>query len=168
MTVADLQRLYDYNYWATRKLMTAAEKLADDEFTKAVAGSYGSVRNTLVHMLSAEGGWLERAGGPPRGPRLSAGDFPTCASVAALAERLELQMREFLGSVSDADLARELPFTMPFDDEVRVLTIGQMLQHAATHSAHHRGQAALLMRALGHVPGNFDLLFYYEERRAAV
>jgi uncharacterized damage-inducible protein DinB len=41
------------------------------------------------------------------------------------------------------------------------MTIGQMLQHAAIHSIHHRGQAALLTRMLGHAPGNFDALFFY-------
>ena len=30
---------------------------------------------------------------------------------------------------------------------------------------HHRGQVALLLRLLGHVPGNFDMLFYYADRR---
>jgi uncharacterized damage-inducible protein DinB len=35
------------------------------------------------------------------------------------------------------------------------------MHHAAIHGVHHRGQVALLLRALGHVPGNFDILFYY-------
>jgi uncharacterized damage-inducible protein DinB len=34
------------------------------------------------------------------------------------------------------------------------------MQHGANHGVHHRGQVALLLRALGFVPGNFDLLIY--------
>ena len=44
--------------------------------------------------------------------------------------------------------------------------IGDMLHHAAMHNIHHRGQATLLVRALGHTPGNVDILFYYAERSA--
>jgi uncharacterized damage-inducible protein DinB len=44
--------------------------------------------------------------------------------------------------------------------------VGALLQHAAVHGVHHRGQVALLLRVLGYAPGNFDLLFYYADKRA--
>jgi uncharacterized damage-inducible protein DinB len=40
---------------------------------------------------------------------------------------------------------------------------GELMQHAAIHGTHHRGQVALLLRLLG--PGNFDMLFYFAEKR---
>ena len=63
MTVKDLERLYDYGYWANKKLLAVVAQLTPEQFTQTVAGSYGSVRNTLVHILSAEWGWLDRCGG---------------------------------------------------------------------------------------------------------
>ena len=42
-------------------------QVTTEQFTQPVAGSYGSIRNTMVHMLSAEWGWLERCGGAARG-----------------------------------------------------------------------------------------------------
>ena len=56
MTVNDVRRLFDYGYWANRKLFQVMEQMTQDQFTQAVAGSYGSVRNTMVHVLSAEWG----------------------------------------------------------------------------------------------------------------
>jgi uncharacterized damage-inducible protein DinB len=41
------------------------------------------------------------------------------------------------------------------------MRMGQLLHHSTVHGAHHRGQVALLLRVLGHSPGNFDILFYY-------
>ena len=68
MTVSDLERLYDYGYWANKKLFAVLTELTTEQFTRPVVGSYGSMRNTLVHVLSAEWGWLDRSGGHPRGP----------------------------------------------------------------------------------------------------
>ena len=81
MTVDDLEVLYDYGYWANAHLFQVLSDLPPADFTKSVAGSYGSIRNTLVHAMSAEWGWLDRCGGPERGPSLNADDFPDLESV---------------------------------------------------------------------------------------
>jgi DinB family len=58
MTAKDLQTLFDYNYWANGKLFDVISQLTPDQFTQPVSGSYGSVRNTLVHMMSRSGAGL--------------------------------------------------------------------------------------------------------------
>ena len=68
--------MYDYGYWANRKLVPVLAQLTPEQFTQNVAGSYGSVRNTMVHIMSAEWGWLDRCGGPKRGPIAQAGGLP--------------------------------------------------------------------------------------------
>jgi uncharacterized damage-inducible protein DinB len=40
-----------------------------------------------------------------------------------------------------------------------------LLEHAAIHAAHHRGQVSLLMRMLGFTPGNYDLLVFDSQPR---
>ena len=163
MTVTDLETLYDYSYWANAKLVAAIVTLTDEEFVRPVAGSWASVRSTLVHMMSAEGGWLERAGGPQRGAPLKPDDFPTLHSVSGYWAMQEQKVRTFLSSLSDADLSRRRQFTLPQLSLTGELTIGEMLHHAAIHNSHHRGQVSLLVRALGHAPGDVDILFYYGE-----
>ena len=80
----------------------------------------------------------------------------------------ETQMRQFLGSLTDEDLARSVPYTIPPLGMSGSGRIGELLHHAVNHNIHHRGQVVLLVRALGHVPGNVDILFYHTESRAAV
>jgi uncharacterized damage-inducible protein DinB len=160
MTVKDLERVYDYSYWANRKMFGVLTQLTPEQFTQNVAGSYGSVRNTLVHVLSAEWGWLDRCGGPARGPALKAEDYPTVDSLIDRWTTVEAQMRSFLASLTDADLVRSIEFKLHAADRVHVMRLGDLLQHGANHGVHHRGQVALLLRVLGHAPGNFDLLIY--------
>ena len=166
MTVADLQTLYDYGYWANAKLFERLSQLTTEELVRPVAGSYGSLRNTLVHMMSAEGGWLERCGGPKRGAPLKPEDFATFDSITGYWVQQERKVRAFLGGLADADLSRRMEFTVPQVSFSAVMPLGEMLHHAAIHSVHHRGQVTLILRELGHVPGNVDILFYYADRSA--
>lgn len=164
MTIAAVLRQYDYGYWANRRLFTIIGQLTVDEFTRPVAGSLGSIRNTLVHMMSTEWGWLERCGGPVRGAEFVAAQYPTLEAVVEAWAAIEAMVRAFLASCSEDDLAREVAYPNSAG-EVRMMILGQLLQHAANHGVHHRGQVALLIRALGHTPGNVDLLFYDAEQR---
>ena len=160
MTVKELTSLYDYGYWANSQLLDVISELTPEEFTRTVAGSYGSVRNTLVHALSAEWGWLARCGGPERGARLNAEDYPTLESVTETWARIENGARELLSTLNDTDLERKIAFKIDGIAE-GTLSLGQMMHHGAIHGIHHRGQVALLLRLLGYTPGNFDILFYY-------
>jgi uncharacterized damage-inducible protein DinB len=160
MTVKDLRTLFDYGYWADRKLFEVLSQLTTEQFIQPVGGSYGSVRNTMVHILSAQWGWLDRCGGPTRGPALVGLDYPTAASLLDRWQQVEAFTREFLENLRDEDLDRVVEFA--FRDGPRyAMRLGDLMHHAAIHGVHHRGQVALLLRSLGHVPGNFDILFYH-------
>jgi uncharacterized damage-inducible protein DinB len=41
----DILTIYEYNYWATKRILTAS------------VHSFGSLRGTLVHILDAECAW---------------------------------------------------------------------------------------------------------------
>jgi len=163
MTVKDLQTLYDYGYWADRKLFEVISRIPPEQFTQSVGGSFGSIRNTLVHIMSAEWGWLERCGGAKRGPKLNAADYPSVASVTETWNKIEKHVGEFLSTLKDEDVVRTAEY-LNDKGEKRGMPLGELMQHAANHGTHHRGQVAMILRMLGHTPGNIDILFYYAEK----
>lgn len=163
MTVQDLETLYDYNYWANKKILSVISRLTPEEFTRPVAGGYGSVRDTMVHLLSTEWGWLSRCGGHERGERLDADDYPTVESLITDWENVEQHTRDFLSHLDDKDLNRNVEYPGK-EDKNRSMPLGELLHHSIIHGAHHRGQIALLLRELGYAPGSFDILFYYAEK----
>jgi uncharacterized damage-inducible protein DinB len=162
MSVKDLQDLYDYNYWANKRLFQVITQLTPEQFIEPVAGSDRSIRNTMVHVLSTEWGWLDRCGGPKRGARLDPDEYPTVDSVIKGFNQVESYVREFLSTLNDEDLARMVEYPA---GEKRSMRLGELLRHTANHSVHHRGQVALLLRMLGHAPGYLDMLIYYAEKR---
>jgi len=163
MTVKDLETLYDYGYWADRKLFEVISRIPPQQFTQSVGGALGSIRNTLVHIMSAEWGWLERCGGPKRGPKLNANDYPTVETVRETWDKIEQYTRKFLSELTDDDIGHNAEY-LNDKGEKRAMPLGELMQHAANHGTHHRGQVAMILRLLDHTPGNFDILFYYAEK----
>jgi uncharacterized damage-inducible protein DinB len=140
-------------------------QLTPEQFAQTVDGSHGSIRNTMVHVLSAEWGWLSRCGGPERGAPLNPADYPTVESLVSAWNKVEMRLREFLSKLRDEDLARIVEFAIGGADK-RSMPLGELMQHAANHGVHHRGQVSLLLRLLGYNPDNFDILFYYAEKHS--
>jgi uncharacterized damage-inducible protein DinB len=118
----------------------------------------------MVHVLSAEWGWLSRCGGLERGRRLNPGDYPTAESLIETWNKVEVTVRDFLSTLKDEDLARNVEYMID-GAEGPSMPLGALMQHAAAHDVHHRGQVALLLRLLGYAPGNFDVLLYHAEKR---
>jgi len=164
MTITDLVTFHDYGNWANQRVFEALLRLAPGHYTKSMAGGHGSIRNTLVHVLSAEAGWLDRCGGPKRGPRLNPDDYPTVESLIEAWHRIEVQEREFLSSLKDEDVLRSVEY-LNDRGEKRSMPLGELMLHSVNHGVHHRGQVALMLRELGHEPGYFDMVIYFAEKR---
>jgi uncharacterized damage-inducible protein DinB len=164
MTANDLQSLFDYGHWANRKLLDVIAQLTPEQFTQPVADNHGSIRNTMVHIMSAEWGWLNRCGAPDRGPALNPNDFPTAAYLISTWNQVQGYARDLFSKLRDEDVARNIDFTIG-GSEKRSLPLGQLLQHAVNHGVHHRGQVSLLLRLLGYNPDNLDILIYYSEKQ---
>jgi uncharacterized damage-inducible protein DinB len=58
MTKDDVQLLYEYDHWANNRVLEAASALTAEQFTRDLRGSFRSVRDTLVHIIGGEWGWL--------------------------------------------------------------------------------------------------------------
>jgi uncharacterized damage-inducible protein DinB len=88
------------------------------------------------------------------------------SAVAALMEpwrEVEKAMRGVLANLEDADLERVVEFS-PGDGPLQRMGFDELMRAGAIHGVHHRGQVALLLRSLGHSPGNLDMLGYYQRQ----
>ena len=156
MRAADLVVLYDYYYWATKKILAQATKLDAEQWAGTPTLSDRSVQTILVHTLSAERDWRSGWEGKERQARLQDADFSDATALAARWAVEERAMRAYLSSLDDETLAG------PFYD----LTLWHVIAHLAHHGMQHRSEAAMLLTGYGYSPGEIDMVFWLDERAA--
>jgi uncharacterized damage-inducible protein DinB len=166
MTPEEMRTLYDYNAWANHRSLDAAASLTNEQFTKPLGSSFGSVRDTLAHICGAEWIWMERFHG--RSPS-SLPDVWECADVTSLRKKWteqEARLLAFVAQLKQEDLNRVMEYkTLKFGMYKNPLW--QSMQHVVNHGTYHRGQVTTLLRQLGAQPILTDLMHYYRERTTA-
>jgi uncharacterized damage-inducible protein DinB len=162
MHAEDIQLLYDYNCWANERILSAAAGVPAEQFASAKLG-YCSLRDTLVHVFSAERRWRSRWQGQPNTPMLAAEDVPTPAVLRQLWEAERPMMRAYLATLSDPDLSDTLSYSTPKGRAITSTRWHTMI-HMINHGTQHRAELALLLTELGHSPGNIDLNVFIAER----
>lgn len=165
MQKSDIILLFDYNYWATQRILAAAEKLSQEQFREPLKQTWGSLQGKLVHMLSAEWVWRSRfqeQSSPTA--HLKADDFPILAALRERWQAEEQAMRGYLNSLSDEQLAQTIAYKTlggaPNSD-----ILWQLLAHVVNHGTQHRAECAALLTELGHSPGDVDLIVYLRQKR---
>jgi uncharacterized damage-inducible protein DinB len=157
ISIAALNELFDYNYWARDMQLQACAALTEEQFLRPVGGSFASIRDTLVHLLAVEWIWLERWRGASPRTLLSPEEFPSLAVVTERWKAVEGEMREYVRTLDAAALSwpativstRGEPWTYP---------LGKMILHLLQHQNFHRGQVTTQLRLLGATPARVDFL----------
>src|SRR5437660_10366119 len=73
-----------HGVWANEKLLDRCRALTDEQLDLTVPGTYGTIRKTLAHIVSAEEGYLVRLlGSLLHEPPLREQDLPTLEGIAA-------------------------------------------------------------------------------------
>jgi uncharacterized damage-inducible protein DinB len=166
MDLQDLRTLLDYHYWARDRVLDAASALTADQFTRNPGGSFGSVRDTLAHLYSAEWAWYSRWQGTSPTAMLPMDRFPDIASIRQPWTVHEARMRAFLESLGEAGITRVFEYTA-LTGQSGSSVFSEMLQHVVNHASYHRGQVTTLLRQLGAAPArSMDMIAFYRERGA--
>jgi uncharacterized damage-inducible protein DinB len=170
MTKNEIQLLYQYDRWANARVLRAVSSLSSEHFTRKLGGSFPSVRDTLVHMLSGEWIWLAYWKEPFHKPgflpdlearrkiRFNPEAFPNVASLKLKWKEVEDEIAEFVNHLTDESLQKMLPF------RTGTIKLTHLMQHVANHSTYHRGQIALMMRQLSAAPLATDFHVFLLER----
>lgn len=166
MNVEDFRTLYDFNSWANHRTLESCAALSPEQFTRDLGSSFGSVRDTLMHICGAEWAWLERWHGRTPSGFPKATDYPNFQAVKQRWEEIERNLLDYIASLTADDVSRPTPVTTVSSGTFE-LPLSHYLQHLANHGTYHRGQIATMLRQLGAKPVSTDLIAFYRQRSAS-
>jgi uncharacterized damage-inducible protein DinB len=130
-----LADMYRHSLWSTLRLINACEDLNDEQLDTSLAGTYGSIRSTLLHMLGAEDRYVARLRGEQPGPRVEDGPFPGFDALRASAERSGDALVEICENLQEDNILRGTWRGEPYEYPIMTLII-QALNHATEHRTH--------------------------------
>jgi uncharacterized damage-inducible protein DinB len=76
---------HQHNLWANLRLLGACAKLTDEQLDASAPGTYGRIRDTLVHLFRAEERFVARRTDQPPVSPLVLGEFPGIETLRAYA-----------------------------------------------------------------------------------
>jgi uncharacterized damage-inducible protein DinB len=150
---------YEYNAWATNRLLEAADALSDEDLHEVRSG-YSSILHLFGHIAAAEINWLERWNtGRNTTPTTELQKMPDLGTVRASFTAAHLGLREFISALTVEQLDAPLEFHdssgTPFKRP-----LWQLMIHVANHGTYHRGEIAMSLTGLAHSPGDLDFIFW--------
>jgi len=155
-----LTTLFSHNLWANLRLLERCAGLTSEQLDASLAGTYGSIRDTLQHIATAERSYFSRisTGQPHRRPK----DAPPM-TVAEMTDSLR---------ASGSGLIEWAPKVRP-DETVQVDWEGTprdvpktvILTQVINHATEHRAQVMAILTQLGIQPPELDGWNYFDESK---
>lgn len=162
-----VKSLIEYNDAAHRRLWQSIDRLTDEQFTHEIDYSMGSVRNHMVHVISADRRWIARVTGDQPPERLDPMDFSTCRTAYDQWQEVERQVFEAVAVLDDHDMIRTITYEVTRSSGVKIQatnTLWQILVHMTNHGTDHRAQVLPILHRLGAPTFEQDFMIYLWEQ----
>lgn len=137
---------FRYNAWANQVLLEACSELSNEELEYAMPGTAGTLRATLMHLVTSPESFINRIMGGDPGPPARR-EWPGVAGVAAIAKELDGALLALAEAFEASDTAETVNLT--YMQETRSWPRRFFFVHAITHATEHRSQVCMMLTALG-------------------
>lgn len=164
MNKRDVIRLFDYNFWAGRRVWARVVKLSAEQFTQPSDYSIGSVHDQVVHTMEVEWLWLRRMQSLPPDPFLTPADYPTYESIRTRWDAVEAAWWAYLNALPEGELAGILTYTSRTDGKVYSTPVWESLYQILNHSTDHRSQTLAQIHRVGGETIAQDFVYYTWEK----
>jgi len=155
-----------YNAWQNTQLNECLKDLDVIELTRDRGAFFGSILETLSHIVWADQLWMARLDdgpGPDVGPEGHKDMFADLGTWNAVRFRLDGRIRAWTQRVTHVDLAGTLSWTSRDLGADVSRPVTQCVVHMFNHQTHHRGQIHVMLTGLGRSAPVSDLAYLTEE-----
>jgi uncharacterized damage-inducible protein DinB len=136
-----LADFFKYNLWANLRVLDACAPLSDAQLDATTRGTFGNVRQTLMHIFASEEGYVQRFTGTFPTPRLQEG--APFAGFDELRRRAKRSGEELIAIAEQWEPSQVLQLARQ-GQSYAVPAILVLIQ-AVNHATAHRSQIATLL-----------------------
>jgi len=142
---------FDHHVWATLRVIDACQALTDEQLATNVPGTYGSILDTLRHLVGSDRGYLNLLSGGR--VELIDEDSGSLAELRSAIEANGPVWADVLAAASDPDVS----VTRVRDDgSTSTAPLGVRLAQVVHHGTDHRSQVCTALTSIGITPPEID------------
>ncbi len=157
-----------YNRWANARLYDAAATLTEKEWQKDMGAFFGSMMGTLNHLVTTDRIWMKRLTGRGEAPNaLDAIVDRTVAGLRIEREKEDARIMEWVDALTPEEFEGRFTYVTVTDVRTVSQRIAPVLAHLFNHQTHHRGQAHMILTALGKPSLGLDLIYFHRTPEGA-
>jgi uncharacterized damage-inducible protein DinB len=153
-----LTTLFAHNTWANLKLLSFCAGLSDAQLDTAAIGGFGSIRDTLEHIIGAELSYVERVNGKLPEKPLSRDQFSGFEVLQDAARWVGDELLLLALSARNDTVVRQRP-----PRPIYQYKLASLIAQSINHSTEHRAQIAAIITQLGMEPPDMSGWQYMDE-----
>ena len=160
---AYMETMAAYNRWQNESLYGASANLSDEERRADRGAFFGSIHDTLSHILWGDKVWLSRFGAEVTARQASIADSieecPDWDELVSERQAVDRKIIDWVKSFDDSKLGEDLSWYSGAVGRQVSKPFGLLITHFFNHQTHHRGQVHAMLTAAGQNPDDTDLPF---------
>ena len=152
-----IRTLFRHNVWANAKLFDLCATCTDEQLNTSITGTYGTVRETLQHIATAERSYLHRL---ETGTAYIGSDdeaMPSMAELQAMIRRSGEGFVELAPTIQPEDAVE-----VNWDGTPRSVPSTVILTQVINHATEHRAQIMATLTQLDIQPPDLDGWSYFD------
>jgi uncharacterized damage-inducible protein DinB len=136
-----------YHNWANRLILQACQSLSEGQLAMAAPGTYGTIAQTLEHLVRSEAGYVQILSGERPQPPFNWDDRPSVAQMAAYGGEVGEALLAAASGLAPGDLVRQ-----EWEGaSVQYQAVALMIQ-AIDHGIEHRTNITTILAQAGLAP----------------
>ncbi|MDV6167923.1 DinB family protein [Flavobacterium sp. DG1-102-2] len=152
--------LAGYIAWTDNKIIKWLDQISEERWEQNITSSFNSIKQTALHIASAEKIWIDFWKNIPDPVFLSAEFDGTKNDLLKIWTKTSLQLKDFIEHYPEEEYRKQIIFKVR--GEEWKMEFWQTFSHFINHATYHRGQLVTMLRQVGFE--NFsstDLATYY-------
>ena len=157
-TMDTLQTIFRHHLWANTRLFERCGELTNEQLDSSITGVFGSIRDTLLHIVRAERSYFSRIStGKPFNHSADAPPMTVSDMIAAIGTTGE-GLLAWAPKIQENDTVE-----IDWDGTPREVPKMIILNQVINHATEHRSQIMSIMTQIGIEPPDVSSWSYFDE-----